>query len=182
MGAVVASDGTEIGFVDYEISPYRTTNNAMMEDGRAGVSGSGGLDLLLVDQSGGASVPIIGEIKAKTDRNLFFALIQSLTYAVELTSRSQIERLGNIYRNCFNNLPDNSKVDIYLLFQEEPENVSLYDETVEFIEQLFDNGGEICNFLRCVKFVHVELSDEDVEIGGSVGVTFTVTDIVELDE
>lgn len=37
-------------------------------------------------QSRASRLPIIGEVKAKDDTNLFVALVQGLTYAVELTT------------------------------------------------------------------------------------------------
>jgi hypothetical protein len=75
---------TDIHGVDYEISPFRTTGHAAFEDGKVATSGGGGLDVLLCDR---AARLVIGEVKAPTDRSLFFAFIQALTYAIELTSR-----------------------------------------------------------------------------------------------
>lgn len=171
---VTMSDNTELVFVDYEISPYRTTGNVPMEDNQRGVSGAGGLDLLLVDKN--ENIPVIGEIKAATDRDLFLALIQALMYAVELSSSNQIERLRNTYNEAFNDLAKNTKVDIYLLFQEEPDKeVKLYDESLALAQQLFANGGKIKSFLRCIKFVHVKLN-ENIDEG--IGMTLTVRDTV----
>jgi len=159
-----ASDGTNVGYVDYEISPYRTTGRAAMEDGRVGVSGCGGLDLLLVDNSGKQPIPIIGEIKADSDRDLFLALIQSLVYAVEIGSNSQRERLRAVYPNSFENLAENSQVDIYLLFEGNTNEVALFAEALELAHQLFTYEGEFRQLVRSVKFIKVELGEGDQEV------------------
>ena len=49
------------------------------------------MDLLLRAHASG--LPIVGEIKAKGDTNLLVALVQSLVYAVELTTPAQRRRL-----------------------------------------------------------------------------------------
>ena len=42
-------------------------------------------------------IPVVGEIKAKTDVDMFTALVQALVYAVELSSSSQRNRLIHAY-------------------------------------------------------------------------------------
>ena len=158
-----ASDGTNVGYVDYEISPYRTTGRAAMEDGRVGVFGVGGMDLLLVDNSGDKPIPIIGEIKAATDRDLFLALIQSLVYAIEIGSTSQLRRLQQFYPT-FENLAENSQVDIYLLFEGDTNDVNLFTESLQLVGQLFTYNGEFCKLVRSVKFIKVELGEDDQDV------------------
>jgi len=170
--AIDAIHNGNLAYVDYELSPYRTTNHATMEDGMVGVSGAGGLDLLLVDHSDGAPVPVIGEIKAATDRDLFLALIQSLMYAVELSSQSQLQRLRHHYGQ-FAGLADNSMVCIYLLFQGDTADVALYNQTVDLATQLFDHDGGVNNFVKSIKFVQVSLGPEMEDV------IFKITDIVE---
>ena len=170
--AIDAIHNGNLAYVDYELSPYRTTNHATMEDGMVGVSGAGGLDLLLVDRSDGAPVPVIGEIKAATDRDLFLALIQSLMYAVELSSQSQLQRLRHHYGQ-FAGLADDSMVCIYLLFQGDTADVALYNQTVDLATQLFDHDGGVNNFVKSIKFVQVSLGPEMEDV------IFEITDIVE---
>jgi hypothetical protein len=91
----------ELQAVDYEISPFRTTGRASFEDGTVGTSGGGGLDLLLRDREDGVWV---AEVKAPGDSTAFMALIQALTYAVELTTGAQARRLKRCYPEAFANL------------------------------------------------------------------------------
>ena len=154
----------QVKYVDYEISPYRTTGRAAMEDGRVGVSGVGGMDLLLVDDSGDRPIPIIGEIKADSDRDLFLALIQSLVYTVEIGSGTQLERLKTFYPNSFETLANDSQVDIYLLFEGKTDEVALFDEALDLARQLFTYEGEFRQLVRSVKFIKVELGVGDQEV------------------
>lgn len=80
-------------YLDYEISPIRTTTSCW-ENGRAATnSGAGGMDLLLVTKTNPPQ-PVVAEIKARTETvGATFALIQTLTYAAELLTKSQMLRL-----------------------------------------------------------------------------------------
>ncbi|GAB4150512.1 MAG: hypothetical protein Tsb009_25360 [Planctomycetaceae bacterium] len=98
-------------YVDYEIDPLRTTGRAKSEDGSS--ASSGGMDLLLSHQQD--RLPIVGEIKAGADATLFLALVQSLTYAVELVTPSQRRRLIAAYPGRFQFQEAASLVDIYLI-------------------------------------------------------------------
>ena len=90
----------QLEFVDYEISPFRTPGGAEFEDGTSGRgSGAGGVDLILVDDAGAL---VISEIKAPRDSTTFLAFVQALTYAAELTTRSQAERLRRWYPKLAN--------------------------------------------------------------------------------
>lgn len=87
----------EFKYVDYEIDPLRTTGRAKFENGRS--ASSGGIDLLLTNAAD--FLPTIGEIKAESDATLFLALIQSLTYAIELVTPPQRKRLLSTYPGRF---------------------------------------------------------------------------------
>lgn len=102
--------------LDYQVNPLRTPK-AIYEDGVSGRrSGQGGIDLLLYR---GEGIPVIGEIKAATDVDLFTALVQALVYAVELSSNAQRTRLA---RACSANghppLKANCGLDIFLIYEE----------------------------------------------------------------
>ena len=102
----------EFRVVDYDISPFRTTG-AMFENGKSGrSSGAGGIDLLLSNRFD--KTPIVAEIKADTDVNPFFGLIQGLMYAVELSTPSQRARLVSVYPEHFGTLSAQTGIDIYL--------------------------------------------------------------------
>jgi hypothetical protein len=136
---VAGGQGLNFRYVDFEISPYRTTNRAFFDDGHsARACGGGGLDLLLITEDG---VPIIGEIKAKTDTDIFFALVQSLVYASELVTRNQWERLHNIYTNRFNGKRETPKCDIYLIYENSDRDPALFSETRKIAEKLLNTSG-----------------------------------------
>ena len=108
-------------YVDYQISPLRTTRSEF-ENGESGQSsGAGGMDILLSNQED--RTPIVGEIKADTDVNPFFGLIQSLMYAVELSTPSQRTRLQKAYPDRFAGLSTGPGIDIYLILLRYPKDM-----------------------------------------------------------
>lgn len=137
----------DAAYVDYEVSPLRT-KRAQFDDGRSGKSsGGGGIDLLLCDKQCGC--PVIGEIKAKNDSTMFLALIQALTYAVEMTTPNQSARLLKAYKKKCPNLKDSGQCDIYLIF--EGENPPLLMETKELAKKLMASAK--VNFIRRIVFI-----------------------------
>ncbi len=109
---VSAPQHYEFVYVDYDISPYRTTGS-QFEDGSSGKSsGTGGMDILLSNKQD--QTPIVGETKADTDVNPFLGLIQSLMYAVELSTPSQRIRLSQSYQGRFAVSSPDEGIDIYL--------------------------------------------------------------------
>jgi hypothetical protein len=102
----------EFVYIDYDISPYRTTGS-QFENGTSGrSSGTGGMDILLSNKRD--QTPIVGETKADTDVNPFLGLIQSLMYAVELSTPSQRIRLCQFYNERFAASSPDQGIDIYL--------------------------------------------------------------------
>jgi hypothetical protein len=86
--SVAGADDLAFRYIDREIFPLRqTTPGGPRPTARK-------LDLLLVSQDG---LPIIGELKIREDRATYFAFIQSLMYAVELSSSSQRARMVKYY-------------------------------------------------------------------------------------
>lgn len=111
VSSVVVGD-VQISYVDYDISPIRTTQTDF-ESGISGQSsGSGGADILLVSDD---KRPIVGEIKAERDTTLLLALIQAITYAVELSTPNQRARLSTSYPGRFDIPEIGPYLDIYLL-------------------------------------------------------------------
>ncbi len=151
-----SADGPALGFttVDYEVSPLRTTNYAVLDDGTGGESmGNGGMDLLLRSEDG---VPVVAEIKGRNDTNLFFALVQALTYAVELTTSHQFKRLARSYPEAFHNLDaasPRSDVSIIYLEAEPP----LKDAALRIARELLrDEGSAVSRTVRRIAFLRVE--------------------------
>lgn len=90
---VTNNDSLDFIYLEREVSPLRTTGNAIFESGQSGrSSGTGGLDFIGWNLK--QNLPILGEIKVKNDENPFFALIQLLTYLSELVTPNQIQRIN----------------------------------------------------------------------------------------
>ena len=96
-GAVVAAmqlpqmtDPISATYVAYEVNPRRTSRAIFQNGLSATSSGLGGIDILLRRND---DTPVVGEIKVANDENPFYALIQSLTYAIELATPKQLARL-----------------------------------------------------------------------------------------
>lgn len=94
-------------FVDREIFALRTT----AADGPRPRRRS--LDLLLVSRDGR---PIAGELKLGADKPTYFALVQALMYAAELSSPAQRERLMKHYPDADFAFPEGGPfLDVYLI-------------------------------------------------------------------
>lgn len=148
----------QLEFVDYEISPFRTPGGAEFEDGTSGRgSGAGGVDLILVDDAGAL---VIGEIKAPRDSTTFLAFVQALTYAAELTTRSQAERLRRWYPKLANLTlgEDGCQCDIVLIYKD-GDAPQLLDQTRALASLLVVPGTAIGRKVRRVDFVKASLSE-----------------------
>lgn len=125
-------------YLQREVSPIRTTH-AEFDTGKSGKSsGTGGLDFIgwnLQDD-----LPILGEIKVGSDQNLFYALIQLLTYLSELSTHNQIERINNT--KLFGNhkiLSINVSFYLYLIITDlSKEKRKLYEVVQELIRKIQD--------------------------------------------
>ena len=116
-------------FVAREVDFRRTSGGVFFEDGTSGrCSGGGGADLFLRARDGG--LPIIGEIKASTDTNVFVALVQALTYACELVTPAQLERVERHFGKHFPaghlSRSEGPHADLYLICEGQP---ALSEET-----------------------------------------------------
>ncbi len=110
--------GFNANYVDYELSPIRTTASEY-ENGLRSKAG-GGVDILLAND--GDQLPVVVEMKGEGDVNLFLALIQALTYTVEFSTPSQRERMDRTYPGRFAWRPGSPALDIYLLLVGKPES------------------------------------------------------------
>ena len=170
----------EIQFVDDEISPFRTTGGASFEDTTTGTSGGGGVDLLLRDGDGSL---LIGEIKAPGDSTLFLALIQSLTYAIELTTASQMVRLKTCYPTAYLGLRSHDqgqgcRCDILLIYRE-GDTPKLLDQSQALARQLLrDPESGIARKVRRIDFVTASLLDDG---GLRLQCVFSTRNDLELD-
>ena len=86
-------DSLTFSYIEREIDPRRMTR-AKFDNGSSGKSsGTGGIDFLAWNVN--MKLPIIGEIKCKSDETPFFALIQLLMYCSEMVTKSQVKRINN---------------------------------------------------------------------------------------
>jgi len=150
--------------VDYEVSPRRTPGNAVFEDGHAGrSSGAGGMDLLLGCETD--NTPIVAEIKAEDDTNVFLALVQSLVYASELVTVHQWKRLQRAY-SLFAGAPRPQVLDIYIISQP-GDRPQFIDETMVIANELMNPGCHVSEHVRRIAFITAEL------VADSHGVIFS---------
>jgi len=87
-------------YIQREVPTCRTPKTEF----EAGIkkSGAGGIDFIGFNVND--KLPILGEIKVKSDKNAFYALIQLLMYLSELSTPSQIERI--MKNNPFENISE----------------------------------------------------------------------------
>lgn len=147
--------------VGREVGPLRATG-ARFEDGSVGRrSGRGGMDLFLrsADEEG---LPIVAEIKDAGDTNVFFALVQALTYAVELTTVHQFERLREHHGGSFGDLrPDRPpRCDVYIVCLG-PTPHPLHEEAARLADRLLGRTEQaIARRIRRVAFIRAQLDGE----------------------
>ena len=164
-------------FVDYDVSPIRTTESEFENGIPATGSGRGGVDALLAARDG--RLPIIGELKADTDRNPFLGFIQSLTYAVELSSTSQRSRLEAAYPKRFAWPERGPYIDIALLlirYPNDPAKVEFLKLVRGLVEKLAVPDTPFSHLVRRVLCLRTEMTTpESVEFAVEFVVPGSVT-------
>lgn len=85
----------EYRFVSRELAPLRTTLTG------APSSGAGGIDVLLVSDDDDPPLPIVVEVKSVKDVGAYLGLVQALTYASELITPHQLQRLARFHSDSF---------------------------------------------------------------------------------
>ncbi|OWK37380.1 hypothetical protein FRUB_06500 [Fimbriiglobus ruber] len=157
---VLSQPDLEFDFVDYEVSPIRTTKSEF-ENGRQ-ARNTGGIDALLANRVD--RLPAVGELKANTDRNPFLGFIQSLTYAVELSTPAQRARLDRSYPGRFA-WPDTGPViDICLLLIRYPDDrphSEFLDLVRQIVEKLAVPGSPFTSIVRRVTCFHTNMDTVD---------------------
>lgn len=146
-----------LGYVDYEVNQVRTTGTgSAAEDGQPVYSS---VDLLLRDPS--ERYPLVGELKAATDRNPFFALIQSLTYAVELSTPAQQERLRRWYPGVFGITAGREAVGVAIISigERTGSNANEFERLAHALATAVTAGTS--GWLRRVTFYDAELPQDD---------------------
>lgn len=109
-----------VQFVDYEIAPFRTTRSRLESGEAATGNGAGGVDLLLAAEQFGELIPVIAEIKAKTESaGPTCALVQALTYAAQLATLNQFTRITEHYPVFTGILAEEPELDVLLIFEKD---------------------------------------------------------------
>jgi hypothetical protein len=116
------------------------------------------MDLLLECRG----IPVVGEIKAKRDANMFFALVQGLMYAAELATENQLRRLKDHYnkdKEVFEKT-NKTRCDLFIIYEETPK---LLNEAKKIAKLLMQNGS-VNEHIGRIAFLSAELkSDTRVE-------------------
>lgn len=152
----------EFDFVDYEVSPIRTTGSEFENGLSAERSGRGGVDVLLAGRRD--QLPAVGELKADTDRNPFLGFIQSLTYAVELSTASQRSRLATAYPGRFAWPEKGPYIDIDLLlirYPNDPGHAEFLHLVRSLVERLAVPNTPFSQLVRRVVCLQTEMKTTD---------------------
>lgn len=129
--------------VDYELVPARITGGTTYDDGQRGTT------WVRLDQLLAGKRPIIAEVKIRKDKNPFYALIQSLTAAVELLTPAQHDRLRRYYRKSFPN-DDDHTVDIYLILYQWRPNRQAWQDLLTYTQETCHALGRIAKVQKYV--------------------------------
>lgn len=128
-----------VSFVDHEIFPFRTTRSCDELGNPATRLGAGGMDLLLRSEHDSLVLPAVGEVKAASEHvGPTFAIVQSLMYASQLTTRNQADRLQEQYPDSFavGLMP---RCDIFILLEEGPPKNSVdQDYAINLAKELME--------------------------------------------
>lgn len=152
-------------FINYEVSPLRTTK-AIYQDGEKGSSsGTGGIDFIGYNNI--QKIPILGEIKINGDKNPFYALIQLLTYLSELSIPSQIKRINKF--NLFGNnvtLKNDTVFDLYILFYHSKKKKKYYDYILNNTKELANKivGSKNIKNLNDIVFLEMNPTNQVISI------------------
>jgi len=130
---VIDNGNYSFEYINKEISPLRTTRTVFENGMPATKSGAGGVDLVAVNVNG--RYPVLGEIKIGSDQNVFYALVQLLTYCTELSTKSQIERSQKYLFREKVNFPASLYIILINKVKKESEKYCLIEESQKLAEK-----------------------------------------------
>ena len=145
---LIENDLSDTGytFVERELNPWRTRLGMFSNKLPATKSGRGGMDLLLRSKASG--FPVVGEVKVKDDKNAFYALIQAMTYAVELSTSNQLKRLKNNIDEFEDLVLKSAEVEIAILMVNHRDTDETLEPVLKLIKKL--NKRHKCSGLACL--------------------------------
>lgn len=161
--AKVAAEGTcqvvgarySYQYVDYELVPTRTTPGTITFDDGVTWRSALRLDLLLASNKG---APVAAEIKARSDKDPYFALVQALAHAVHLGTPSQLERLRRWYPD---HVFSGKRVDVAVILSERPERGNYLELLLHGAQLLADallQDKRVTRHIGAIHFVEARLA------------------------
>lgn len=162
---IVTAAELTFDYLDREIVAARTTGGVHIDDdARSAATTALRLDLVLANRSD--RTPILGEVKIKTDKDPFSALVQLLAGAVHLVTVPQYERVRKHITGPIRAAEGRPFVDLYLLLHRFPETGAtflpeLLEETRKLSAKLL-SLPPIAHSIRRVACLEVELTDDRV--------------------
>ena len=142
-------------FVDREIFALRTTKSDTDRPRRRI------MDLLLVSRDG---LPIVGELKIGTDKPTYFALVQALMYAAELSSPAQRERLMKHYPDADFAFPKGGPfLDVYLIGFDPPSKGKYRERSFEATRSISSKlvkDTRVHSVIRRIAYIEAEAQDQ----------------------
>jgi hypothetical protein len=148
-------DNLSFRFVAREVFPLRQTEKEGARPERRW------LDLLLISDDG---YPIAGELKIRGDSLTYFAFVQALMYAAELSSASQLRRLAQHYDTAgFREATQGPVIDIYLIAFEPPTTGDYrepsFKATKKIIEQMVQDE-RFTSVVRRTAYLEAAVADD----------------------
>jgi hypothetical protein len=144
---VEGAEGLTFRYVDRELFPLRTTGQDRADPRR--------LDLLLANTHD--RTPVLAELKIRTDRPAYFALVQVLMLAAELLVPAQRERLSLHYPEADLAWPEHGPwADVYIIAFESPaagENRKRALRATEQIAERLVKDEVFARYVRRVAYV-----------------------------
>ena len=138
-------------YLDHELAPLRSPNSLYETGESARKSGAGGIDIFCYNDE--SKLPVVIEYKSEKDHSLFYALIQSLTYASELLTSNQFKRINKHYYPPQVSSPS-EKIEIMILFDKDKKIKDL--EFVKEICRTMIDQGKFRKYIPRIFFVEIQ--------------------------
>lgn len=144
-------------YVDREVTTNRTVvdGKAIYE---AGTKISA--DLLLANSTVGDFTPIVGEVKVRDDQNAFYALVQALAAAAQLSSPQKRARLQTSYPDYFGE-KELSQVDVYVVSYspvQKGKSPELYEAALALANELTSTDA-LSEWVRKIVFLEAKMTE-----------------------
>lgn len=139
--------------VDYELVPTRKTPGTVKFDNGKTWQSAISLDVLLATEHG---APVVGEVKARTDKDPYFALVQSLAHAAHLGTPFQLQRLKKCYPGQIRGGP----VHVAIILSERPTRsnyLELLLHGAQLLAQALMQDKRVNDYIGSIEFLEARL-------------------------